>query len=386
MGAEYEAALGGEEPVDPALPTGPDSVLFQLYSSGTTGLPKGTLITNANMEFTQQSGRRLYGMDQHSVNLVVSPQFHIGGAGYGMTALSQGGHTVLLTDADPARILRAIEEHRVTHAFLVPAIVQSLLAAPDLANTDLSSLQLVAYGGAPMGEALLLRAIKGLGCRFLGVYGMTETAGTVIALAAEDHDPGGPRADLLRSIGKPLPWMGEAQVRDPMTGAEVGPGEVGEIWVRSGQVTPGYWQQPETTEQALTSDGWLRTGDAAYRDDDGYFFLHDRMKDMIITGGENVYPAEVENVIAHHPAVLEVAVIGVPSERWGETVKALVVVDAASEATERELIDFARERLAHYKCPTSVDFVNSLPRNASGKLLKKVLREPYWPQQGRAVR
>lgn len=357
-----------------------DSVLFQLYSSGTTGRPKGVLITNANLKFTQLSGRLLYGMDENSVNLVPSPLFHIGGAGYALTALTQGGRTVLLSDAKPAKLLQAIQQYRVTHAFLVPTLIQEILRVPELEETDLSSLQLIAYGGAPMGESVLLKGLAKLQCKFLGVYGMTETAGTVISLAEADHDPGGRRAYLLRSIGKPLPWAAEVELRDPVTLKAVGVGEVGEIWVRSGQVTPGYWRKPEATAQALTADGWLRTGDAAYRDADGYYFLQDRLKDMVITGGENVYPAEIENVMADHPAVLDVAVIGVPSERWGETVKALVVRSPNVSVSETDLIDFARGRIAHYKCPTSVEFVDSLPRNASGKVLKQVLRARYRAQ------
>jgi acyl-CoA synthetase (AMP-forming)/AMP-acid ligase II len=376
-GAELDELVAAADGAPFAWESGSDSVLFQLYSSGTTGRPKGVLITNANLRYSQLSGRLLYGMNEHTVNLVPSPLFHIGGAGYALTALSQGGKTVLVPDAKPATLLQAIQQHRVTHAFLVPTLVQDILRAPQLEETDLSSLQLVAYGGAPMGERLLLEAFDKLRCKFLGVYGMTETSGTVISLAAADHDPGGQRAHLLRSIGKPLPWAAEAELRDPVSLQAVGVGNVGEIWVRSGQVTPGYWRQSEATAQALTPDGWLRTGDAAYQDANGYYFLQDRLKDMVITGGENVYPAEIENVMANHPAVIEVAVIGVPSERWGETIKALVVRSPHVTASESDLIDFARARMAHYKCPTSVDFVDSLPRNASGKVLKHLLRAQY---------
>jgi long-chain acyl-CoA synthetase len=205
---------------------------------------------------------------------------------------------------------------------------------------------------------------------------MTETAGTVLALPPGDHDPGGPRAGLLRSVGRPLPWH-QVRVFDPVSGAETGPGEVGEIWVRSGQNMTGYWHQPGETARAFAPGGWLRTGDAAYHDRDGYIFLHDRIKDMIITGGENVYPAEVENALAGHPDVAEVAVIGVPSARWGETVKAIVVRRPGSDVAAEPLIEFARTRLARYKCPTSVDFLAELPRNASGKVMKKALRELY---------
>ncbi|HEV7613690.1 MAG TPA: AMP-binding protein [Steroidobacteraceae bacterium] len=377
IGAELDELIASAAAMPVGCESGPESVLFQLYSSGTTGRPKGVLITNANLSFTQLSGRLLYEMDENSVNLVASPLFHIGGAGYALTALSQGGKTVFVHDSKPSTLLRAIQRHRVTHAFLVPTLIQDILRAPELAETDLSSLQIIAYGGAPMSERVLLDGFDKLRCKFLGVYGMTETAGTVISLAAADHDPSGPRARLLRSIGKPLPWAAEVQLREPVSLEPIGADRVGEIWVRSGQVTPGYWRQSEVTAQSLTADGWLRTGDAAYRDKNGYYFLQDRLKDMVITGGENVYPAEIENVIANHPAVLEVAVIGVPSERWGETIKALVIRSSNVTVSEQELIDFARARIAHYKCPTIVEFVDSLPRNASGKVLKHVLRAKY---------
>jgi long-chain acyl-CoA synthetase len=241
---------------------------------------------------------------------------------------------------------------------------------------------MVAYGAAPMSETLLRRALTGLGCGFVGCYGMTETAGTVIALPPEDHVPDGPRSRLLRSIGRPLPWQ-EVRLVELVTGADAAPGQVGEIWVRSGSTTPGYLDQPAATAATLVEGGWLRTGDGAYRDEEGYFFLQDRIKDMIISGGENVYPAEVENVLEEHPAVAEVAVIGVPDARWGETVKALVVHRGGTEVTPDQLIAFARERLAHYKCPTSVDFVDELPRTATGKLQKRVLREAYASRLGR---
>lgn len=366
------------------MDAGADEVVLQLYSSGTTGRPKGAMITSANLMFTPRMGREYYGMDADTVNLVPSPLFHIGGIGYSLTAMGQGAHTVLVRDVDPAAVLALIERHRVTHTFLVPAVVQMLAESPALAGTDLTSLRRIAYGGAPMGETQLLKAMDLLGCDFMGVYGMTETAGSVTALAPEDHDPGGPRAGLLRSVGRPLPWL-DIRVVDPVTGNEAPVGGVGEIWVRSGQNTVGYWGQPELTAETLVEGGWLRTGDAAYFDDDGYLYMHDRIKDMVVTGGENVYPAEVENVLYAHPAVLEAAVIGVPSDRWGETLKAVVVRRPGFALDAAGLIAFARERLAHYKCPTTVDFADELPRNASGKVLKKVLREPYWESSPRGV-
>jgi acyl-CoA synthetase (AMP-forming)/AMP-acid ligase II len=378
MGGQYEDWLAGHPTDDPAAVVSEDDPALLLYSSGTTGRPKGAVITHANLGLTARMAGTAWRMGPDTVNMVPSPLFHIGGAGYGLTALSQGGHTVVMRDADPAGLLAAVQRHRVTHAFLVPAVVQSLLDHPDVGRTDLSSLQLVGYGAAPMTEALLRRALDVLGCQFLGVYGMTETAGTVCVLDPEDHDPGGARTHLLRSVGRPLPWV-ELAVKDPVTGQDLPPGEVGEIWVRTAQTMAGYWRQPEATAAALVEGGWLRTGDGASTDADGYVFLRDRIKDMIITGGENVYPAEVENVLASHPAVSDVAVIAVPHERWGETVKAVVVLHPAAQLTSEELRAFAREKLAGYKLPTSMDVVEALPRNASGKVLKRELRGRYWP-------
>jgi long-chain acyl-CoA synthetase len=209
------------------------------------------------------------------------------------------------------------------------------------------------------------------------VYGLTETTGAITELSSADHDPGGPRQHLLRSAGKPYPWV-EMKAVDPVTGADCGPGEVGEIWTRSRQNSPGYWHKPDDTAAAFDTDGWLHTGDAGYLDDEGFVFLTDRIKDMIVSGAENVYPIEVESALAEHPDVADVAVIGVPDDRWGETVKAVVVRCPGSTLSADELIAWAKDRVAGFKRPRSVDFVDELPRNPSGKLLKRVLREPYW--------
>jgi acyl-CoA synthetase (AMP-forming)/AMP-acid ligase II len=372
LGEDYEQRLDGASNEDPQIESGPDSVMLILYSSGTTGLPKGVMLTNSNLSFIPIMARELFRMTPESVHLVAAPLFHIGGAGTGMTTVTLGGRTVLVQEVRPANILETIERERVTHAFFVPAVIQRLIESPEARERDLSSLQLIAYGAAPMSETLLRGAIETLGCGFVGCYGMTETAGTVVGLPPEEHVAEG----LLRSVGRSLPWH-EVRVTDLDTLEEAAPGDVGEIWVRSGMNMKGYFNQPEITANTLVKDGWLRTGDGAYRDADGYFFLTDRLKDMIISGGENVYPAEVENVLAAHPAVSETAVIGVPHEKWGETVKAIVVLRPESEAEADELITFCRERLAHYKCPTSVEFVDELPRNPSGKVIKKVLRERY---------
>jgi acyl-CoA synthetase (AMP-forming)/AMP-acid ligase II len=376
LGAEYAAWRDAAPATDPDVALGADDLAYVLYSSGTTGRPKGVPITHANLALSERMAREGFRMTSDSVHMCPGPQFHIAGAGTGLMTMFLGGRTVILRDITPAILLDTITRERVTHAFMVPAIVQAVVDAPDLAEHDVSSLEQISYGAAPMTETLLRRAMAALGCTFLGVYGMTETAGTIVTLDPEDHDPDGPRAGLLRSVGTPLPWI-ELQVRDLQSGREAAPGEVGEICVRSGQNTPGYWRKPDATAAAIDEDGWFRTGDGAHRDEDGYVFLRDRIKDMIISGGENVYPAEVENALASHPDVQDVAVVGAPHERWGETVTAVVVLRPGATADGEALRAHARTLLAGYKCPTSVDVVDELPRNPTGKVLKKVLRERY---------
>jgi acyl-CoA synthetase (AMP-forming)/AMP-acid ligase II len=375
---EYESWIAGQPTADPHITAGPDDVALLLYTSGTTGLPKGVQLTNANMAFSKRLAMETWGFTSASVNLVGMPMFHIGGVGYGMSAIVSGGHTVVIRDLDPVSILTAMSTYRVTNAFFVPAVIQTIVSHPDVEQHDLSSLDLLCYGASPIGEAVLRRAIDVLGCRFTQAYGMTETAGTIVALPPEDHAPNDPaRSALLRSCGTALPWV-ELSIVDPATQQEVATGDVGEIWVRTPMNTSGYRNKPDETARTITGDGWLRTGDAAYKDADGYIYLFDRYKDMIVSGAENIYPAEIENVMYAHPAVAEVAVIGVPHEKWGETPKAMVVFRPGMSATESELIEFTRTSLARYKCPSSIEVVDSIPRNASGKVLKKELRAPYW--------
>jgi acyl-CoA synthetase (AMP-forming)/AMP-acid ligase II len=353
-----------------------DDVAIQLYSSGTTGLPKGAMLNHRSLMFTPEMGRDYYRMTEHSANLLTSPLFHIGGTGYQLATFGLGGHTVLVRDVVPTEMLALIERHSVTNMFLVPSVIDMLLKAQQSSPADMSSLRLIAYGGAPMTSRLLAEAVSEFGCSVMAVYGMTETAGTVTCLLAEEHDPSGQRSHLLGSIGRPFPWH-EVVVHDPVTGTPAPIGVVGELWVRSEQNMTGYWNNPEATTETLDSEGWLHTGDAALVDEDGYLYLKDRLKDMIISGGENIYPAEVENVLVEHPDVGDVVVIGVSHEKWGETVKACVVAAPGAHPNEAELIEFCRTRLARYKCPTSVDLYDSLPKNASGKVLKRMLRENY---------
>ncbi|MFT5531409.1 MAG: long-chain acyl-CoA synthetase [Candidatus Poriferisodalaceae bacterium] len=385
----WDLAVTDASSGDPQRDGGPDAVVFILYTSGTTGLPKGAQLTNHNMAHSAWISGLAYGVTGESTNLVAMPLFHVGGMGYGLSAFFHGGHTVLRQLPEPVGLVADLAEYRVTHAFFVPAVIQAMLDVDGVDTADMSALELLVYGAAPIGDSVLRKALRIFGCNFMQAYGMTETAGSIVTLAPEDHDPDGPRAGLLRSCGKPLPWV-EVRLVDPKslasgTPTDVAVGEVGEIWTRSGQNIPGYRNRSEATAEAITADGWLRTGDAAYANDEGHLFLFDRFKDMIVSGAENVYPAEAENVLYDHPDVTEVAVIGVPDDRWGETVKAIVVARPGTEIGTDALIELCRSRLARFKCPTSFDFVDELPRNASGKVLKTALRAPYWEGHDRAI-
>jgi long-chain acyl-CoA synthetase len=380
----YESWIAHQDASDPGAEQGCDDVAFQFYSSGTTGRPKGVMLTNRNCFSTMQASTAMLGFGPASVSQVVMPFFHVAGGFWATMGLYHGVQNVLMRDVDPGAILRDIEEHHITHTVLVPALIQVLLAMPAAKETDFSSLQLIAYGAAPISESVLEAAIRTFRCKFAQAYGMTETSGSCTLLTPEDHEPDGPNTHRLRSAGTPAPGV-ELRVVDPETLEDVPMGEVGEILVRSAGNMKGYWRMPEETAKTLLADGFLRTGDAGYLDVDGYLFIHDRIKDLIISGGENVYPAEVEKCLISHPAIADVAVIGVPDDRWGETPKAIVVTAPDAVVGERQIIDFARANLAHYKCPTSVDFVTDLPRNPSGKILKKDLRRPYWEGKERSV-
>jgi long-chain acyl-CoA synthetase len=380
----YEAWLARQAATDPNETVAPDDVALQLYSSGTTGLPKGVMLTHDSCLYSFEQLRAELRFADASVSLVAMPLFHIIGAAWALVGLRYGITAVLQRDVDPAGLVRAIGEHHITHAVVVPAVLQFMLAVPGVDEADFSSLERVVYGGSPISEAVLARALRVIGPKLVQAYGMTETGGAGTLLSPEDHDPEGPFPHRLRSAGKPMAHC-ELRIVDPETLTDVPPGTVGEILARSRQTMKGYWKLPEATAETLLPGGWLRTGDAGYLDEDGYLYIHDRVKDMIISGGENIYPAEVENVLMAHPAVADVAVVGVPSDRWGETPKAFIVKAAGAEVDDDEIIAFARRNLAGYKCPTSVEWRESLPRNPTGKLLKKELRAPYWAGKDRQV-
>ena len=376
-GDEYETRLAAAEPVTEPYGSAPDDCFLQLYTSGTTGWPKGAMLTQRGMTAHTRAVAPAYAMDEGTINIVAMPLFHVGGTSWALGSMSAGGRTIIVREPVPGALLGLIESRKATHAFFVPAVVGMLFADPGRACSALRSLTVLAYGGSPMPAPLLERTLSVLPATPLySVYGMTETSGVLCVLGPDEHRDQR-RAYLRASAGRPLPGN-EVRVVDPATGTDVRPGEVGEFWVRSDQVMAGYWNMPEATREAITPGGWLRTGDAG-RIDEGYLYIEDRVKDMIISGGENVYPAEVERVLVRHPDVAEVAVIGVPDEKWGEAVKAVVVPAAGAAVDEAALIAFTRDRLAHYKSPTSVSVLPALPRNTTGKVLKRRLRSSFVP-------
>jgi long-chain acyl-CoA synthetase len=380
----FEEWIEGAPTDDPGHVGEPDDVSMQLYTSGTTGLPKGVMLTNANLSTAISEAGVTFYIGEDTVSLVAMPLFHIGGSGWALCAMSRGGRSIILRDVDPTLLLELIAAERITEMFVVPAVLMLLLATPMLKDTDLSSLRVIFYGASPISEDVLVKCMTTFGCAFCQVYGMTETTGAITALQFEDHDPDGPRRGLLRSAGKPHASVG-LRVVDPDSGSDAELGAVGEVWTRSPYNMAGYWRKPEETSSTIDADGWLRTGDAGYFDADGYLYLHDRIKDMVVSGGENIYPAEVENVLLSHPAIVDAAVIGVPDAKWGETVKAIVVLAPGATLDEADVVAHCRDVLAHYKCPTSVEPTDALPRNPSGKILKRELRAPYWAGTERSI-
>ncbi len=380
----YEQWRDSAAAKDPAVPSAWEDIAFQLYSSGTTGRPKGVMLANRNFFGLLPIAKDIWELTPDSVNLVAMPLFHIAGGGWATAGMYQGCTSIILRELDPAKLVQLMQNYQITNALLVPAALQFMLMVPGIEQAEFPSLRVMVYGASPISEEVLVGAMKVFKCKFWQAYGLTETTGSVVNLAPEDHDPSGPLRHRLRSCGLPGPGV-EIKVVDSETGEPVEQGAVGEIWVRSQQVMAGYWNMPEETAKVITADGWFTTGDAGYLDADGYLYIHDRVKDMIVSGGENIYPAEIENVLMGHPAVLDCAVIGIPDEKWGESPIAIVVRAPGSEVTESEIISYCREHLAGFKCPTQVQWAEMLPRNPSGKILKKDLREPYWVGRDRRV-
>lgn len=363
----------------------PGDVAVQLYTSGTTGNPKGALLTHgsltASLRQSKLIGETWSAWHDTDVSLVAMPQFHIGGTAWTIQTINAGGTAILLGKPEITDIIDAVARHGVTKMFAVPAVLGMILADPRSATADLTSLRALLYGASPIPLDILKRSMALFpNARFVQMYGSTETSGTIVYLPPEDHDLAG--NVRMTGCGKPFPQV-ELRAVDG-EGRDVPPGVVGEILVRSPLVMHGYHNLPEASAAAF--DGaWFRTGDAGSIDADGYLYLFDRVKDMIVSGAENIYPAEVESALHEHPGVRDCAVIGVPDPRWGEAVKAIVVRAPGSAIEAAEVIAFARTRIAGFKVPKSVDFVDTLPRNPSGKILKKDLRAPYWADATRQI-
>ena len=379
----YEAFLAAARPAGRCREVTGDDLWLVMYSSGTTGRPKGVMLSHRNIVEHTRNAVPVAPLGQGDRNLVAMPLFHVGGTSYALFGIYAGAASTFTREPDPASLLAAFAAG-ATHAFLVPAVIAALLTAGEKAIAALSGLKYLLYGAAPMPLPMLRQALAAWPeLNFVQVYGQTELAGVISALSPEAHRDAA-RPYRLTSAGTLLPGA-EVRVVDPATGQDVTAGQPGEFWFRSAQRMMGYLNKPEDTAEAITEEGWLRSGDIGHVGDDGFLYVSDRVKDMIITGGENVYSPEVEQAVAEHPAVAEVAVIGVPDDRWGEAVKAVVALRAGQQATGPEIIEFARERLAHYKCPSTVDITGALPRNPSGKVLKRTLRAPYWEGRGRQI-
>jgi acyl-CoA synthetase (AMP-forming)/AMP-acid ligase II len=368
-----ELPRGGPDPRQDAE----EMVVWQLYTSGTTGAPKGAMLSNRNVVAAAASlGLEFPEMVEGSACLMTGPLYHIGGCGWALAALTRGASVVLIRDVKPTELLATIVEERVATGHIVPAVLLALTQMPGIGEADFSALKNIAYGASPISPTLLETAIRTFGCRFTQLYGLTETSGAITALRHEDHE-----GERLLSCGRA---MFGCDVRIMNQAGEWLPvNDVGEIVFRGPSLMEGY-QRPGDTADVIR-DGWFHTGDAGSADADGFIYIRDRIKDMIVSGAENIYPAELESVLAAHPAVADIAVIGVPDDRWGETVKAMVVRRSGHALTAEDLIEWSRSRLAGYKRPRSVDFVDVIPRNPSGKILKRELRERYWSETSRRV-
>ncbi|MCS7483157.1 long-chain fatty acid--CoA ligase [Umezawaea endophytica] len=374
----YEDLIAAAQPV-PDVRRGGAELAGLFYTGGTTGVPKGVMLSHDNLGTSWLGGRASGSLvAQGGRTLHVAPLFHIAClTSWGATLMAGGSH-VILPSFDPVTTMTAVQAQQVTDVLLVPTMIQLLVDHPRVAEYDLTSLRSLLYGASPIHKAVLERAMAALpGARFVQAYGMTELAPIATLLTPADHERG-----LLHSAGRAAPHA-EVRIVDP-GGVEVQRGTVGEIAVRGGHVMLGYWGKAEETSQALR-DGWMHTGDGGYLDGEGYLYIVDRIKDMIVSGGENVYSVEVENALSQHPAVAQCAVIGVPDAKWGERVHAVVVLRSGASVTADELREQAKKFIAGYKAPRSVEFVDTLPISGAGKVLKRVLRATHWGSVDRQV-
>lgn len=385
MESEFAAWRDGQADDVVTVPIMPDDAFLQLYTSGTTGKPKGVVLSNLNgsnmRPGLEAENIYWYCPDPGDSLIMAMPYGHIAGVGGATGSVLGGQELIIHTEFDPALMIHDVAEYRVKWLFLVPAALGIMLAHPDAEKADFSSVSGLTYGASPIPLDLLKEGVSRLKCDFAQLYGLTETYGAIISLAPDDHQPG--REHVMRSAGKAMPGV-EIRILDGDLNP-LPPCTTGEVAIRSACVMLEYWNRPEETAKAMIGDGWFRTGDAGMLDEEGYLFIQDRIKDMIISGGENVYPAEVESALYGHPDIADIAVIGVPDPKWGEAVKAIIVRKPDSALSEAEVITYAREKIAGFKCPKSVSFLDALPRNPSGKILRRELRAPYWEGLERQV-
>jgi long-chain acyl-CoA synthetase len=379
---DYETLVAGAAPVPDAEAVETDLAGI-FYTGGTTGRSKGVMLSHRNLLASARNGL-MFRDPRLRRHLHAVPMFHLAGVGSINASLLLCGVNAVIRTFTPEGVAKAIEKYRANSITLVPTMIQMFVDQPNFDQFDLSSLRRVTYGASPINEALLDRAMKALpNVEFLQAYGMTELSPVATFLEWQDHIGDGRAKGRHRSGGRPA-TMVEVRIVDPH-GNALPPRQVGEIVVRGDIVMMGYWDCPEETKKAVV-DGWMHTGDGGYMDEDAYVYIVDRIKDMIVTGGENVYSAEVENCVALHPAVAQCAVIGIPDERWGEAVHAVVMRKSGAVVTEAEIIEFCRASIAHYKCPRSVKIQDAmLPLSGAGKILKRELRKPYWEAKQRQV-
>jgi len=360
-------------------------IVLQMYTSGTTGKPKGVQLSNNSFFKLLDTMKLEYNdtwMDINNTDAVLHavPFFHIGGLWWGVQSIIAGSTMVIQETFIAWQALEYIEKYKISKVAMVPAMLQFILSEPNCNTTDLSSLKGFLYGGSPINPPLLRRAIEILNCNFYQIYGMTETGNMAVCLRPEDHTD--INLTRIKAAGKPLPGVSLKIINPDFT--PVPTGSTGEICIKSPSNMVGYWKREQATTHTIVN-GWIRTGDAGYIDADGYVYVCDRIKDMIICSGENIYPAEVEAVLSEHEAIREIAIIGIPDENWGETAKAFIVLNTGFTLKKRELTKYARGKIADYKIPQSIEIIDALPVNANGKIMKRELRKPYWQEKERLV-